>query len=151
MNQLTEEQPQRREGGVGKSAFVHLILVLFGDKQDLRDMGESLSTKTLLSRPPPPKKVRSQQLPQFKRHQKKTRQQCHTMPFLLTHCWVNVHTFYTVTFTLEHQSRALHCCSCAATDGVGRWLMRHRLHQQFHIQRCKFIETLKLGQQSVWK
>lgn len=56
MNQLTEEQPQRREGGVGKSAFVHLILVLFGDKQDLRDMGESLSTKTLLSRPPPPKK-----------------------------------------------------------------------------------------------
>lgn len=80
-NPLTDEQPQRRQ---------HLILVLFVDKQTKRYEQNYKNKDNVVSIPLPPKKVCSQQLLRFKRHQKGRekirRQQCHTMPFLLATC-----------------------------------------------------------------
>lgn len=65
------------------------------------------------------------------------------MPFLLTHHRLNVHTFYTVTFTLEHQSRSLSLmCITRAPPAIST--IPHPICNLNRTQKNKIINCLEL-------
>lgn len=99
-NQLTGEKPVRR--GVRKECIWFSCYLWINKTWEIWEKACKQRHCCL-----DPKKSTLTASSTIKTSSKKPRQQCHTMPFLLTHYWLNVHTFYTVTFTLEHQSGSL--------------------------------------------